>query len=125
VLRASRDKSRHNPRVDDIERRYWRHTAFAAAAPLVPGVAGLCDMWVGAKNLGRYGNKTPVMCVGKRPYRRTLYPHVWAWERIHGPRPAGSQLSPTCGQSLCVKPEHRELRPRGAHRRHSEPANAS
>jgi len=112
--------------MDALEHRFWKHTARAGTPPLVAGVAGMCDLWVGAKNLGRYGNKTPVMCVGTRPTRRTLYPHVWAWERRYGrPRPPGMQLSPTCGQSLCVKPEHRELRPRGAHRRHPEPANAS
>jgi len=105
----------------DIEARVEHYTARSGQVPFRPNVAGLCDLWVGAKLRAKSGAKVGVMWVDGT----LIYPHVWAWERLHGPRPAGTMLSPICGWGLCIKPEHRELRPRGAHRRHSEPANAS
>lgn len=42
--------------------------------------------------------------------------HVWAYRDRFGPVPAGFEVHHTCGQRLCVNPEHLRALPPGMHR---------
>lgn len=77
--------------------------------PLVEGVDGHCHIWTGARN----SHHQPVFTID----HKLVYVAVWKWERTHGPKPVGMQLSPKCGRSMCVNDEHRELRKRGSNGR--------
>jgi len=41
---------------------------------------------------------------------RFIYVHRYAWEREFGPIPLKARVIQTCGNRLCVRPDHLELR---------------
>lgn len=95
--------------MEPDERRFWKWADRNQSRPLVPGVRGNCWIWVGARN----SHKQPVFHVAGH----MVYAAVWLYEREVGPKPKGMQLSPTCREPMCIRPSHRELRPRGSHLR--------
>jgi hypothetical protein len=90
--------------LDALERRFWR---YIGQTPAPPGIDSPCWIWTGARTAGGI----PVWWQDGR----TRFPHIWAWEAVHGPKPADRQLSPKCMRSACCQPDHRVLRKRGHH----------
>jgi hypothetical protein len=68
-----------------------------------------CWLWQGARTKGGYG----VINVAGR--MRTV--HSLAWELENGPLPNGFEMGHTCGERLCVRPDHLRLRSRSEIRR--------
>lgn len=94
--------------MDVDERRFNKWLSRNQSCPLVDDVEGHCWIWVGARN----SSKQAVFWVAGR----MAYAAVWYWERETGQtKPQGMQLSPRCGNSMCCRPSHRQLRPRGSH----------
>lgn len=70
-----------------------------------------CWRWTGVMN-GRY----PQM-QWREDRRKMRQPaRTWAWERRHGRVPTGMLVVATCGNGLCVNPEHATVRSVAEHR---------
>ena len=59
---------------------------------------GDCTVWTGALAEGGYARL--------RAGGRKVYAHVYAWEKVHGPKPDGMDLDHTCHNRACVNVEH-------------------
>lgn len=60
-----------------------------------------CWVWTGSQHRGW---RLPY---GKFWMNGRMVPaHVWAWEQVHGPVPAGRQLDHVCDNPPCVRPGH-------------------
>jgi hypothetical protein len=59
-----------------------------------------CRRWLGSTR-GRLGHGQ-----FKDEQSRLAYAHRWSWEHANGPIPEGAELRNTCGDPLCVNPEH-------------------
>lgn len=96
--------------MDADERRFWRWASRNKTRAIAPDVRTCCWIWCGARN----AHKQPVFFVdGKMRYAA-----VWLWERTYKrEKPPGMQLSPVCRESMCIRPDHRQLRRRGSHLR--------
>lgn len=103
-----------NPNVDSDMRRFYRWASMNCSQPIArPYVRTCCWIWVGARTT----KKKPVFRVAGK----TVSAAAWYWKRTTGlDVPAGFQLSPRCRVSYCIRPDHRELRPRGSHLRKSQ-----
>lgn len=60
-----------------------------------------CVLWTGAKTAGGYG--------ALRVDGKVVYAHRHAWERAHGPIPAGLVLCHRCDVRACVNVDHHFL----------------
>lgn len=100
-----------NPNVDADMRRFYRWASMNCTEPIArPYVTTCCHIWVGA----RTAKRKPVFRVAGK----TVSAAVWLWERTTGQKvPAGKQLSAVCRRSMCIRPDHREVRARGSHLR--------
>ena len=58
-----------------------------------------CVYWVGAISDDGYGRFT-------LPGNRCVRPHVFAWEFVNGPVPAGHVVLHACDEPLCVRLDH-------------------
>lgn len=72
-----------------------------------------CVLWTGPTNDSGYG----VISNGQHGKPRRLRAHRVAYENNYGAIPAGHSIHHTCGNRACVKPEHLEAVPPGAHTR--------
>jgi hypothetical protein len=65
-----------------------------------------CWQWIGSTTGGGYGQfSAPVPGGG----RRMIPAHRYAWEEAFGAIPAGADVVPTCGNRVCVRPDHLRL----------------
>lgn len=62
---------------------------------------GECIVWAGGTDRAGYGKFRS----GGKSYRA----HRYAWERVHGPIPAGMYIDHTCYNHGCVNPAHLRL----------------
>jgi hypothetical protein len=62
---------------------------------------GTCWLWMGGKTRDGYGTFHPT----RRP---TVSAHVFAYERMVGPVPAGMEIDHICSNRACVRPSHLE-----------------
>lgn len=60
-----------------------------------------CHLWTDCTSSHGYGQ----FWIGTR----TVGPHRWAWERVHGPVPEGLQIDHLCRVRHCVNPAHLEV----------------
>ncbi len=76
--------------------RFWRLTE----------PDGDCIIWKGHAigSRSRYGRFRPTT----RTADPQVYAHVWIYEQVNGPVPAGLELDHTCRRPLCVNPAHLE-----------------
>lgn len=63
-----------------------------------------CWLWTGWTDRGK-GKWRP----NGDPREKPVHAHRYAYELLIGPIPDGGQLSPTCGRTHCVNPDHREF----------------
>jgi hypothetical protein len=67
---------------------------------------GLCFVWTGitVSNAGRYG------WMWDPALKRMDVTHRIVWRRVYGPIPAGLEVDELCEVSLCVRPDHLDLK---------------
>lgn len=65
-----------------------------------------CHVWTGttAGTKSRYGT----FRAGTKATDPKVYVHRWVYEQKVGPIPDGMEIDHTCGQPLCVNPDHLE-----------------
>jgi hypothetical protein len=78
---------KHNEAIEDKLKRYSK---------LDPDTG--CLIWLGWSNSG-YG----MVSISAK---RNRYVHIVAWECVHGPHLKGFRLHHTCGNRLCINPQH-------------------
>jgi hypothetical protein len=71
---------------------------------------GDCLRWAGPVS-----GQCPKLCVrtGEGEKTKTLQPRRLVWEEVNGPIPPKRYVTPTCGDPLCLNPEHLKLTTRG------------
>jgi hypothetical protein len=79
------------PRTDPAT-RFWKHV----------DKSGACWLWTGARNSRGYGT----FGLSGRPHVKNVLAHRFAYELLVGPIPDGAVLHHTCGNQLCVNPDH-------------------
>jgi hypothetical protein len=94
--------SRHYQRLRDTGSPTGTRRPTAEArffAKVVESAAG-CWLWTASKTLDGYGS------FSGRPGGVTIRSHIWAYEHLIGPVPAGLQLDHLCRKRSCVNPWH-------------------
>ncbi len=64
--------------------------------------SGECWLWLGGRNKYGYG-------IFFKPGEQRVRAHRYAYERVHGPIPAGLVVLHTCDNPACVNPAHLQV----------------
>jgi hypothetical protein len=70
-----------------------------------------CWIWIGPRN-----GTHPQLGWSENRQKRRQPARAWAWERLHGPVPAGALVVATCDHTDCVNPVHATVRTHAEHR---------
>lgn len=65
-----------------------------------------CWLWVGTMRSNGYGLYSYRIGLGRGSKRVNIGAHRYAWERVHGPIPAGLFACHRCDTPACVNPDH-------------------
>lgn len=88
--------------------RFWPKVNQNGPVPAYRPDLGPCWLWTGARHRPPAKNSTTLgygsFSIGGTP----IVAHVFAYQRLVGPIPAGYEVDHLCRNSLCVRPDHLE-----------------